>query len=207
MKKIPPALFWLFVCDILFLLLHLLTQGQNPLFNLDYEYTFPAGYQALKLLIIGAGVVWRYKDSLIKLLGVGIMYVGLDEWMAIHENTETHLQVLAPGLTNDYLQFMYNLGYRSSTWVVLLAPLGFLLILYLRALIPKLTKKQLTVVTQAGGLFFLALLLEIVGSRGTLSQDQYFWITTLEEMSEMLGASVLTLLLIGKQVVSGKLAK
>lgn len=196
MKKIPPALILLLSLDLVFLGIHLATQGQHPLFNLDYEYTFPAGYQALKLLIIGGGIVWRYKDSLLKLLGVGIMYVGVDEWMAIHENTETHLQVLAPNLTTSYLQFLYNLGYRSSTWVILLAPIGVAFLLYLRALLPKLTKTQRTIITQAGGLFALALLLEIFGSRGTLSQDQYFWITTFEETFEMFGASLFALLLL-----------
>lgn len=193
-KKARAILFFLLGSDGVFALLHLFTIGHHPLFNLDTELNLPAAYQALKLAVIGALIAWRSKEYLVKLLGLGAIYVGIDEWFVIHENLETLLRQWFPTLTAQYLDGLYTLGYRSSAWVALALPLLALLPVYGFFLLKKLSATGQRVILASAGFFAAAMIAEVIGSRGSLSADSYFWTVTFEELCEMIGATTLVLL-------------
>lgn len=195
---------WLYA-DGLIILLHLLFGGPNIWFNLDHEHNLPTWYQVAKLAILGlttlALVGWHRHQlstatSFLAPCGLIMLFISTDELWQFHENIYRvfeHIEWFHPSRVVSHSQ---TIGFRSSLWLLYYMPfflLGILWLGYWLRYFQENLKKAFSGLILVSGLFLLVIVAELLSSTGVFSQHDYFWLVTLEESAELIGASVLGL--------------
>lgn len=194
----------LLAVDVLILVLHLRFANSSVWFHLDYEYNLPTYYQSAKLILFGLfflalnlviNIPQKMKYFVIP-LGIVMIFLGFDELLQIHENSYRLFRQV-PWLDPDQLiASSASLGYRSSLWLLYYIPLIGLFVawcLYWMRYFKEKHRHHFWIVLAAAVLLGLILVAEVLGSTGDYTYQEYFWLVTIEETSEMLLATVLVL--------------
>jgi len=185
----------LFVFDSLIILLHWLYGNSHTLFHLDYEMNLPTFYQGMKLIVIGAVMLWvvvaRNLPKYIP-LSLILIYLGIDEALVLHENYEMMVYAVLPELWHLIEVLAGLINYHSSRWVLYLLPtiIGvFAYVSYISVYTKKKLAKQFPFLIAGFFLFALVIILEILNSAPGLSWTEHQILITFEETAEMFGAS------------------
>jgi hypothetical protein len=168
--------------------------GIVPMFDLDAEQNLPSLFSALLFVVSGAlcAMLWaggraaRTARIMWLVLAAVFVFLGVDEFVALHERLDQliHSRYHTSGL----LRFAWIVPYS-----VLAGVLGLSSIPHLKLLQPAVRNYFV-----AAGAFYLvgALGLEMVSGafyEGQHTKQTFFWVvlTTLEELFEMIGLSLL----------------
>lgn len=203
----------LLTLDVVVILLHLLFGSTNSFFHVDFEQNFPTGYQSLKLMAFGllflvltlTKKVEKKFVTFIFPLSLLLFIVGLDELLQIHENIYKIFEQFDVFHPSKIVTLSMNLGYRSSLWLLYYLPVIFVFIFwcgYWLHYFQSKMKRVFLLSAISSFCFFMVLLAEILSSTGSYTAEQYFWLVTIEEVSEMIFAS--TLITVGMKVISTK---
>lgn len=195
--------------DLVVLLLHLLMGERSTFFHLDFEQNLPTIYQSAKLIIFGLVFFVLSLNKKIKKgikgfilpLSLCLIFLGLDELLQIHENIYRIFELFDWLHPNKIVAASMKLGYRSSLWILYYLPLIFLFVFWsgywLRYFESKM-KNNAWILALSSLSLFVVLLTEVISSTGSYSVNTYYWLVTLEEISEMILAS--TLILVGSKM-------
>jgi hypothetical protein len=198
-------LWGLIFLDLVIVLLHMLFGQYSSYFNLDHEYNLPTVYQSLKLLTAGhlaLGLLWlrrtfgvmsRSELWFYAPLGAMLIFIGLDELGQLHENVDYFVREVSPGFADSLLMRLESVGYYSSTWIAYYSPLiipaipyfGFALSYTYRNLRKYTGLFAAIVVCFAGVIFF-----EFISNQGSIPDHEYQNYIVIEELLEMIGASL-----------------
>lgn len=120
--------------DLVIVALHIFFGYKTDFFNLDNEMNFPTFYQGIKLFIVGFFLLYTFLKTWLMVLvplAILLIYLGVDEIMQIHENFSSIVKNYTPSLAFTIEDWIKNLNYKSSKWVIYLAPVIFATILYI----------------------------------------------------------------------------
>lgn len=196
-------LLYLFIAlDFFVVLLHIVFGSKNTFFHLDFEHNFPTYYQSFRLIGFGSLflVVAAFKKlklhlkSFILPLSIFMIILGLDELFQIHENTYKLFNLFEALHPNKIVNLSFNLGYRSSLWILYYIPFIFLFFLWSMYWIRHFHstfKRNRWVFFLSSCCVGIILLMEILSSSGNYNESTYYWLITLEETTEMVLASTL----------------
>ncbi|MBW7944108.1 hypothetical protein H3C70_01810 [Patescibacteria group bacterium] len=197
--------------DLVILALHLTFGSTTPFFHLDFEQNLSTFYQSSKLIGFGMiffllGLSRQVKlemKSFILPLALGLIFLGVDEWFQIHENIYRVFELFEWLRPSKVVEASMSMGYHSSLWILYYIPLFLIFAVWsgywLRYFQSKL-KTNVWVIIFSGLCFLTVLLMEILSSTGSYSGATYYWLVTVEELAEMLLASMLVF--IGSKILS-----
>ncbi len=181
--------------DLIIIASHILFGYKSDFFNLDVEANVPTYYQGIKFLIVGFFLfVVFLRGRLIFLipLAVLLLYLGIDEIVQIHENFGSLVKTHVPSFAAAVESLIKTLEYKSSKWVIYLAPvilitLGYVFFISLYA---KIKKYDSFPPLAAGSILFLfVIVFEIINSWKGHSWLTYQILMTFEESFEIFGTS------------------
>jgi hypothetical protein len=168
--------------------------GLVPMFDLDAERNLPTLFSALLFVLSGvlSAVLWvagraRHTPGIMWLVLAGVfVFLGVDEFVGLHERLDRSLQ--SRFHTSGLLTFAWLVPYG-----VFASVLGLALIPHLKRIRPAVRNYLV-----AAGVIYLvgALGLEMVSGayyQGQHTKQTFLWVvlTTLEELFEMIGLSLL----------------
>ncbi|NLG06652.1 MAG: hypothetical protein GX559_03065 [Candidatus Pacebacteria bacterium] len=138
-------------------------------------------------------------------LSIFLIYLGLDELLQIHENIYRVFEYFDLFHPSRIVEASMKMGYRSSLWILYYLP--FILIFglwygYWLRYFQSQMKDNFWILALSGFSLFTVLLTEVFSSTGSLNENSYFCLVTIEETAEMLLAS--TLILVGSKVINKK---
>jgi hypothetical protein len=192
------VLIGLIFLDLLMVVLHVSIGRENYLFYLDAEQNIPTAYQAIKAIFMGTyflTVKLQQMKQLFRFMGITLTGLGIDEWLFWHENVESLLEKVYLNETQQLVAALRDMGYHSSSWVILLTPVMLCWVAIFAYFFHRVSEYQRKVLSIFLSFFLIALVLELLGTRGMLSDMTYFWVATFEELAELLGVSSLSMLL------------
>ena len=210
LKKYKQTFLHLLLADTFILLLHLIFAKHSTLFHLDFEMNVPTIYQSGKLIIFSCFLLHQLVQKHIpkNVLGFFIplalfmFALGMDELLQIHENIYRIFEWLDIFHPSKIVDASMKMGYRSSLWILYYLPVFFAFFLWLGywlRFFQTEIKQNFHLLTISAGAIFTVLLAEVLSSTGSYSSHAYFWLTTVEEMAEMLFAS--SMIWIGMKVL------
>lgn len=191
-----PLVLW-FVADVALVVMHYVWRRKLGFFDLDREGNLASVYSGFKLIATGGFafvLAWlasiaraRLVASLWALAGVGFVFIGLDDMMAIHERVGFVLNNWT-GLGGFYGE--------SFNWLIYFAPLVALALLVYAKLIQSVWRaSRANALWMLAGaiLFVLSLAVEVIGARLILAPHVnvrlYWHVLVVEELLEMAGAT------------------
>jgi hypothetical protein len=126
----------------------------------------------------------------------------MDELLQIHENIYRIFEWLDIFHPSKIVDASMKMGYRSSLWILYYLPVFFAFFLWLGywlRFFQTEIKQNFHLLIISAGAIFTVLLAEVLSSTGNYSPHAYFWLTTVEEVAEMLFAS--SMIWIGMKVL------
>jgi hypothetical protein len=201
-KKYQTSFWVLLFLDLLIITLHLLFGRDNLFFSLDRERNLPATYQSLKLIVFGLFFLLNTNKKKVSqkaksfLLPISLFFIalGFDELLEIHENIYQIFEFISWLRPEVIVDISLEVGYRSSLWIIYYLPIIFLYFFWsgywFHYFQTKLQNVAWTIpVTSV--LLVIVIITELLGSSGIYSEDIYFQLITIEEIAEMLFATIL----------------
>ena len=206
--KSKQVLFFLLLIDCLMVLLHIWLGKNFGLFNMDWERNVPTMYQSFKLVLVGSvflsiaiinRFILRQRESKINIYWIGLAIVlllmGFDEAAELHETLPFYLREVIPSFTSWYEGLFSQLGFQSSIWIIyvmLLAPIGLIWILYVGKVVLYKYGKSLYPLLFAILIFFIgAVGFEFIGTLDEIFfSSNYGIMLILEELLEMIGGTI-----------------
>lgn len=200
--KHQKIFYLLLLVDLLIITLHLLFGRQQSFFNLDHERNLPATYQSFKLIIFGLYFLLNSKranfskkiKSFVLPISVFFVALGFDELLEIHENIYRIFEFI-PWLSPEVVvDVSLEVGYRSSLWIIYYLPIIFLYFFwsgYWFHYFQTKIKNNAWAIASSSLLLLIIMITELLGSSGIYSEDIYFQLITIEEIAEMLFATIL----------------
>lgn len=188
--------------DLLIIALHLLFGKAQSFFNLDHERNLPAIYQSFKLIIFGLYFLLNSKKANFSKKIKGFVFpislffiaLGFDELLEIHENVYRIFEFI-PWLRSEIVvDVSLEVGYRSSLWIIYYLPIIFLYFFwsgYWFHYFQTKVKNNAWVIASTSLLLLIIMITELLGSSGIYSEHIYFQLITIEEIAEMLFATML----------------
>jgi hypothetical protein len=189
-------LLFLIGLDLFLLVMHFWVGFDTPLWNLDVERNIPTIYQAVKMAVVGLLLLFR--RSKMWVLGLAILYVGIDEGLEIHEHSETYLHQIWPWMAVAMTDWLVSIGYHSSYWMVIYSPIVLVFGLYLLLVFPSRDWSVWKILLPSIVCFGLVVVVEYLTSQGQMSPTEYHLWVGFEELFEKVGATNLIRLLAWK---------
>lgn len=202
--QLNQLLKWLIVFELLLVSLYILNyyfhlfKHHHHLLDLDAEQTIGSWFSSCQLLLISVFLlVNNFREpspnptscKFLTLIGLGFMFLSLDESASIHESTSALLQ---------HVTWMPRFKDEQGLWIPVYAVIGLSLIWLTRKSLFEIWlrhKKECTIFTYGFlTLLFGAVVLEIISYQYLRAPNLYNWYlieVALEEGLEMLGASIM----------------
>lgn len=191
------------------LLLHLLLSSQHVFFHLDFEQNLPTIYQSLKLICFGLVFLiftfWYPVSARLKFftipLSLALAFLGFDELFQIHENIYKIFELIDWLHPSRIVTASMKMGYRSSLWILYYLPMILIFVFwcgYWLSYFQSKLRSNFTLMIISSLTLLTVLVAEVLSSTGQYTEYVYFWMVTVEEVSEMIFGS--TLIVIGLKV-------
>ncbi|MCC7304200.1 hypothetical protein IT418_02180 [bacterium] len=193
--------------DLLFVLLDLFTYAKHKSFNLDGELNFPTYYQTVKLYTVSLlsfaytfGYLWRrYSSAVIRffwlVLSTTTLYLSIDEVNQLHEKSvRVARDIYGYDRFEKFSDIFANLGFESSKWLLIYAPILVLVLLVFFVCYKQLYmvyKKDMYLLIAVIFFFVLVFFFEMIGTSNALNKAEYHRWVVLEESTEMVSISIL----------------
>jgi hypothetical protein len=201
-KKHQRVFYLLLFIDLLIIALHLLFGREQFFFNLDHERNLPATYQSLKLIIFGLYFLFNINKanfskkikSFILPISLFFIALGFDELLEIHENIYRIFEFFGWLRPEVVVDISLEVGYRSSLWIIYYLPIVLLYFFwsgYWFQYFQTKFKKSAWTISVTSLLLLIIMITELLGSSGIYSEDIYFQLITIEEIAEILFATML----------------
>lgn len=201
-KKNKNVFLILLLSDLFIIGLHLLFGKNQTFFNLDHERNLPTAYQSAKLIFLAFYFLINIKEQKFpkKIIGfilpisIFFLVLGFDELLEIHENIYRIFEFLAFFRPETVVDASQKLGYHSSLWIIYYLPailIYFFWSGYWFHYFQAKFKSVALIIAISSILLPIILITEILSSSGLYSSDLYFKLITIEEIAEILFATIL----------------